>query len=152
MLVAQKLDLNLVELTRWNCCGTVASLTTDDLMHHLASVRNLIRVEEMNQNGLLKDEHRLITFCSMCYNTLKRVNSIMKDQPEKLSTITHFMDKETNAYTGTTQVIHFLDILMEEQQLEKLRGQLTKNLNALPVAPYYGCLLLRPKEIAIDSP
>jgi heterodisulfide reductase subunit B len=38
------LGVNLVELPRWNCCGTVYSLAEDDLIHHVAAVRTLVRV------------------------------------------------------------------------------------------------------------
>ena len=40
------LDVDVQELDRWNCCGTVFSLTTDDLIHHVAPVRNFIRTRE----------------------------------------------------------------------------------------------------------
>ena len=39
------LGYELAELPRWNCCGTVYSLATDDLMRHLGPVRNLVRVQ-----------------------------------------------------------------------------------------------------------
>jgi len=48
---AEKLGIELVEPERWNCCGTVHSLSTDDVMHHLAPVRNLLRVEELRDAG-----------------------------------------------------------------------------------------------------
>lgn len=57
------LGYELAELPRWNCCGTVYSLATDDLMRHLGPVRNLVRVQELG-------ETRLVTLCAMCYNTL----------------------------------------------------------------------------------
>ena len=40
------IGVEVEELSRWNCCGTVFSLTTDDLIHHVAPIRNLIRVKE----------------------------------------------------------------------------------------------------------
>jgi len=40
--VAKALGYELVEMETWNCCGVVASLADDDLMHHLAPLRNLI--------------------------------------------------------------------------------------------------------------
>ncbi len=63
----KNLEVDFEELPRWNCCGTVFSLATDDLIHHVAPIRNLIRVKESNSN-------RVLTLCAMCYNTLKRAN------------------------------------------------------------------------------
>jgi heterodisulfide reductase subunit B len=48
------LDVDVQELERWNCCGTVFSLTTDDLIHHVAPVRNLIRTKQQGVLHLLE--------------------------------------------------------------------------------------------------
>jgi heterodisulfide reductase subunit B len=40
---AEALGIELVELPRWNCCGTVHALARDDVMHYLAPIRNLVR-------------------------------------------------------------------------------------------------------------
>ena len=73
----RELGVDVQELRRWNCCGTVYSLATDDLIHHLASIRNLIRVKEAQSDSVM-------TLCAMCYNTLKRVNEKVKADPESL--------------------------------------------------------------------
>jgi heterodisulfide reductase subunit B len=62
---AEALGMELIELPRWNCCGTVFSLTDDDLIHHVAPIRNLIRVQEMNRDGILDNENRLMTTTEM---------------------------------------------------------------------------------------
>jgi len=74
---AAELGIEFVEIPRWNCCGVVSSLATDDIMHHVAPIRNLIRVLEMNEQGTVDNEKRLLTLCSMCYNTLRRSNKRM---------------------------------------------------------------------------
>jgi len=48
---AEKRGIELVEPERWNCCGTVHSLSTDDVMHHLSPVRNLLSGEELRDAG-----------------------------------------------------------------------------------------------------
>ncbi len=40
-----RLGVEAVELERWNCCGTVYSLSADDLMRQVAPIRNLIRAK-----------------------------------------------------------------------------------------------------------
>ena len=42
-----RLGVELHELERWNCCGTVFSMACDDLMQQLAPVRNLLRAEQV---------------------------------------------------------------------------------------------------------
>ncbi|MBN2600457.1 MAG: heterodisulfide reductase, subunit B, partial [Candidatus Marinimicrobia bacterium] len=58
---ARELGIELVEIPRWNCCGVVSSLATDDIMHHIAPIRNFVRVIEMNEEGIVNDEKRLLT-------------------------------------------------------------------------------------------
>ena len=138
------LGVELEELSRWNCCGAVHSLTDDDLIHQVAPVRVLIRA--MEQGG-----GKLVTLCSMCYNTLARANLIMKNDVEKRDTINNFMDEEQD-YNGDIEVIHLLSYLNDEIGREKLKESVKTPLTGLNIAPYYGCTLQRPREVGIEAP
>jgi heterodisulfide reductase subunit B2 len=150
LAVAKVLGIELVELPRWNCCGVVASLTSDDLMRHLAPVRNFIRVQEMRAEGRVDPDAGLVTLCSMCFNTLKRTNARVTQSPEDMKSINDFMYLEED-YEGEVEVLHFLEILREIDP-ETIKERVRSPLEGLRVAPYYGCTLLRPKGIGIDDP
>jgi len=137
------LGVNLVELPRWNCCGTVYCLADDDLAHHVAPVRDLMRVRE--QGG-----SRVVTLCSFCYNTLKRADLLMKSNPESLDALNSFMDDET-PYDGQAEVVHLLQLLRDDLGWEAIAQKVKNPLKSLSVAPYYGCTLTRPMQAAIDS-
>ncbi len=141
---AAKLDLELVELPRWNCCGVVFSLARDDLMRQIAPIRNLIRVKE--QGG-----REVVALCAFCYNTLARANLLMRGDQEKLSILNDFMYEEETKYEGEVEVMHFLQILAE-LGWERIKEKVRKPLSGLRLAPYYGCALIRPEDVAIDSP
>lgn len=102
----EALGIRLVEFERWNCCGTVYSLAEDDLVHHLAPVRNLIRVKE--QGG-----DKVGTLCSFCFNVLKRANLLMRKDDEKRKTLNSFMEEEED-YNGEVEVVHLLEVLRDE--------------------------------------
>ena len=138
------LDVELVELSNWNCCGTVFGMSTDDLVHQLAPLRNLLRVKE--QGG-----DKVTTMCSMCYNTLKRANHLIREDEEKKKLIADFMDEESVRYEGEVEVLHLLEILRDEIGFEALKEKVKVSLNGLKLDPYYGCMLLRPKEIGLDN-
>ncbi|MFH2035541.1 MAG: CoB--CoM heterodisulfide reductase iron-sulfur subunit B family protein [Candidatus Zixiibacteriota bacterium] len=138
------LGVEYEELDRWNCCGAVYSLSDDDLIHLVAPVRDLIRVKESGHDTL-------ITLCSMCYNTLARANELMKNDEVKRKTINDFMDEEPD-YAGEVRVMHFLDFFREVVGFDKIKEKVTNPLKDLKVAPYYGCTLLRPEEVALDRP
>jgi heterodisulfide reductase subunit B len=147
---ARALGMELVEIPRWNCCGTVFSLTDDDLIHHVAPLRNLIRVQEMNRDGTVKDEYRLVTLCSMCFNTLKRANLRMHENPDNLRTLNDFMNLEED-YEGNVEVVHLLELLRDLGP-QAIAEKVEHPLRGLRVAPYYGCMILKPKEVGIDDP
>lgn len=138
------LEVEVEELERWNCCGTVFSLATDDLIHHLAPIRNLIRVKEANTN-------KVMTLCAMCYNTLKRANERVKSDPESLDKMNKFMYREEVDYEGDVKILHLLELLRDEIKFENIAKKVAKPLKNLKIANYYGCLLVRPKEIGLDD-
>jgi heterodisulfide reductase subunit B len=150
LAVARQLGIELAEIPRWNCCGTVFSLTSDDLIHHVGPVRILVRAMEMIRESGSEDEHRLVTLCSMCFNTLKRSNQRVRENPEDLKKINDFMDQEED-YDGKVVVTHFLE-LVREMGFDKVRKNVKASLKDLKVFPYYGCMLLRPAEAGIDDP
>ncbi len=139
------LGVDVQEIERWNCCGTVYSLAQDNAMRQLAPIRNLIRVKEANAS-------RVMTACSMCYNTLKRANDRVKGDPALLERMNNFMSDETTSYDGDVDVVHPLEVLRElKANSGALSAKVVKPLKGLRVASYYGCLLVRPRSIAFDN-
>lgn len=134
--------VELKELPRWNCCGAVYSLTEDDLIHQIAPVRDLVRAMEQGHDTVL-------TLCSMCYNTLARANLLMREDEEKRKTINDFMDEEPD-YGGQVNVVHYLEFLRDHIGWTALREKVKYPLNGLRVAPYYGCTLVRPREVSLE--
>jgi len=141
--VFEALGWTLKEKFSWICCGTVHGLSTDNLMQNVAAVRNLARAEASGVK-------RLLTNCAMCYNTLKQANELVKENEEALRNLNEFMDDEPD-YHGNVEVIHSLQLL-REIGTEEIEKRVVRPLEDLRVAPYYGCLLLRPRSVAIDNP
>ena len=66
-------------------------------MHHIAPIRNLIRAKKMGYE-------KVVTMCSMCYNTLASSNNLVKNHPDKLETLNAFMDREDD-YNGDVEAV-----------------------------------------------
>jgi heterodisulfide reductase subunit B len=136
--------VEVVELEKWYCCGVMFSMASDNLMHQLAPVRTLIRAKETG-NG------RLLTLCSMCYNTLRRAQLFMCSDEDKNRKINDFMDLEETEFNGNeVEVVHLLQLL-DSLGPDTLGGMAKDRKKSLKIAPYYGCVLTRPKEVAIDA-
>jgi len=144
LFALQHLGVEVEELKKWNCCGTVFSLATDDLIHHVAPIRNLLRVKEAKTDTVM-------TSCAMCYNTLKRANERVKKDPESLEKINEFMYLEKTKYQGEVKILHLLELLRDEITFENIAKKVTKPLTNLKIASYYGCYLVRPQEIGLDD-
>jgi len=145
---ASCLGLELIELPNWNCCGTVHSLSTDDAMHHIAPLRNLLKVQEVDHDLFLECNGKLVTFCSLCFNALKRSGILIGEDSDKRKIIANFIEKEE---APQFEVVNFLEVL-REMGYGVIKSAVKKSLKGLTILPYYGCMLLRPKEIGIDDP
>jgi heterodisulfide reductase subunit B len=138
----QALGFTLREIPEWNCCGASFPLTNDDL-RLAGAVRNLVRAAEMGQEELL-------ALCSTCYNVTKRANRVMREDTTRRERINTFIEAQ---YDGHVRVVHLLDLLRDRLGFEELRQRVTRPLEGLRLAAYYGCFLLRPAdEIALDDP
>lgn len=148
--VSKKLDAELVEMPKWNCCGSVHTMSTDNLMKRVASVRDLARarkhVEELNDAP-----KQVVTLCSMCNSTLKIVNTEVKLDRSKLDTINQILEDDNESYDGSMEVVHFLEVLRDNIGMSNVSKKVSQPLKGLKIAPYYGCMLLHPESAKIDD-
>ncbi len=141
--VAKRLGVELVELSRWNCCGTVFSLDEENLIKKLGPLRNLIRTKE---DGFDK----VVSICQMCNNTLRQVGQFFERHPDKVDPINEFMYKEDMEYDGSVQALHYLEMLRDMVGFDRIREEVSRPLAGLKVAAYYGCTLVRPEAACVD--
>lgn len=154
--VAQALGMPLDELKDWQCCGATFPLATDNSMALIAPTRILIQAEQQAASN------KLATLCAICYNVLKRTQVALSEHPEQLERINWFVSTDTTTqgltYQSRVKVVHFLEMLRDDLGWEALKQKVDEagganRLKGLRIAPYYGCLLLRPPaEMGLDDP
>ena len=83
--------------------------------------------------------------CASCYSRMKIANHEIATNPQKREIVAAALGKD---YDGSVRVRHFVEIVVEDIGLEKFKKALTHSLGGLKVAPYYGCLMVRPPEVA----
>jgi len=130
-LVCEKLGIGLQELEDWTCCGASSAHTTSDLLSIALPARELQAAEEM---GL-----PLTVACAMCFSRLKHTAHELADKA-KLDLVSELLGKE---FHNTAEVVHLLQVLHDARDAMPLK----RPLKGLKVACYYGCLLVRPREI-----
>lgn len=129
--VCATLGIDLEELPDWSCCG--ATHVPNELVSTGLAVRNIIQTDQP-----------IVTACSICYSNLRNAVQRM-EVPEVRANVDSVLTKSYEV----RQIRHVLDVILEE--LKKDDDRLVVPLKDLKAAPYYGCLLTRPKG-GIDSP
>ncbi|MEM2273516.1 MAG: CoB--CoM heterodisulfide reductase iron-sulfur subunit B family protein [Candidatus Bathyarchaeia archaeon] len=136
--IASSLGLEIIEIPSI-CCGAFFSKNIIDMY---GPARVLLNAQKLG--------NELMTTCALCYTVLKQTNSVVRSDQKKRSEISSFFGED---YNGGVKVYHFLEILRDKIGFDKLSDLIKVNLKGLRVAPYYGCLLLRPyEEIRLDNP
>lgn len=141
---AEALGVTLEEIENWQCCGGVFSTARDEVATKLSSVRALKASQEKNQ--------ALVSVCSACHNVLKQTNHAMQTDTEFADKVNRYMADEA-PYDGSTKVYHYLELLRDVVGFDTVKEKVVNPLKGMKIAPYYGCLLLRPNSVMqMDDP
>jgi len=140
--VAKALGIELIELKGWTCCGSTPGHHTDKLLSIALPAANLLMAKKM--------ELDMVVFCAACYNRMKVANHEIKKNPEIRKEIAATLGED---YDGSVKIHHFVEVLIKDIGIKKLQDACTHSLDGLKVASYYGCLLVRPKDVTnFDDP
>ena len=86
----------------------------------------------------------IISLCNGCTNTLRGVQYQLKHDSLKKEKVNAELAKIGKEYKGSIDIIHFVDVLKEN--LDKVKGAITKQMSNLKVACHPGCHYMRPVE------
>lgn len=134
--VSKALDIDLVELDDWNCCGSTPSSSVDELGAFCMAARDLALAEKTGLD--------MVTPCSACYVIFNRTNSYLKQYPELKAKVDEALAAGGLEYRGTVRIRHILDVLTTDVSYDNIESRVKKPLSGLNVAPYYGCQAVRP--------
>lgn len=132
--VAKALDIELVEIKDWNCCGATAAHAMNEELSLSLPAKIMANAEEQ---GLTE----VVVPCAACYNRLKVTQHELKDDKKR----TRVADILKMPYLGNLKIINVLQML-EAYGAENIKAKITKPFDH-KVACYYGCLLVRPHSI-----
>lgn len=141
---AEALGFTLEELENWQCCGGVYPMAKDEIATKLSSVRALADAKAQGRD--------LVTLCSACHNVIKQVNNDMATDEDIALRANNYL-KLDEEYRGETKVLHYLEVLRDVVGFDTIKEKVVNPLTGKKIAPYYGCLLLRPKKVMqMDNP
>jgi heterodisulfide reductase subunit B len=133
------LDIELVEIKDWNCCGAVhASVNNADAAITLPA-RNLALAEAQGFDTI-------ITPCSGCYLNLRRASQAVAASKDTRTLVNESLE-EGLQLQGDIEVLHPLYALIQNIGLTEIKEKVVKPLSNWNIASYYGCMLTRPKDV-----
>ena len=132
----KKLDIALVEVPDWFCCGATPAHNVDELLSLSLCAKNLELAEQV--------EGDLAVACAACFSRLKFTQHTLGVNETKRTQVEKALDAKVRL---DGNVKHLLDILARDLGLDKLAEVVKKPLKGLKVACYYGCLLTRPPGV-----
>lgn len=141
-VLVDKLGLEMANLADWNCCGAMEVKNIHPMLQTYMSARNLaIASEQMGYDTVMAP-------CNGCYHNLKKAEYELATSDEALKTVQDLAKKADDpVYKGDVRTIHLLEWLMEELGVDGIRQKMTRSLNGIRIANYYGCMYTRPRQI-----
>jgi len=142
--VAPHLGIEVVDIDGYSCCGVPLKGYNVVGWLYLAA-RNMALAENLGLN--------MLTLCNGCYNSFMEAKHYLDTRDEVRGKVNESLAIEGLEYKGTINIVHILEALKDNVDLEKLKEQLKYPLDDFKVAPHYGCHALRPSDIIeyVDS-
>jgi heterodisulfide reductase subunit B len=143
--VFSSLGVELLEVEDWNCCGATSAYSVDYLLSLALPARNLAIAE--------KDRLDVLSPCPECYLRQWKTNKAIKGDEKLMEKVNKALDGTGLEVKGNIDVRHPIDVLVNDIGLDKLSERMVRPLKGLKIAPYYGCVIVKPpRDQRFDSP
>lgn len=101
--ITKPLDMELIELEDWNCCGSTPYGSLDELESIVVAARNLALAEKAGLD--------LVTPCSSCYLTLYQANLYLREHPQLMGQVNEALAVANLEYHGSVRVRDLMEDL-----------------------------------------
>ncbi|MBC7241400.1 MAG: CoB--CoM heterodisulfide reductase iron-sulfur subunit B family protein [Anaerolineae bacterium] len=135
--VCRALGVELVEIEDWNCCGASSAHSLGGELADALPARNILLAQPQARDIAIP--------CAACYGRLSSADRRLREDEAFRRQMEEITGRE---YAGAARPRALLDILTSDFPPEELRAHLRRPLVGLQPVSYYGCLLLRPPQIA----
>ena len=140
MAIRPDMDMELEDVEDWNCCGATEYGSVYQVASHALIGRNLAKASQQ-ANG----HNTVVAGCSACYLNLAKTDHMMRADRKLTSQVNDALGSAGLQYhPGALEVRHLLDIVYNDVGIDAIKERVVKPLTGLRVAPYYGCMVIRP--------
>jgi len=140
--VAPKLDLELVELDRANCCGAGV------IAEHNQELADTLNARTFAMAQGVEGAAGMMNICSTCQGAQSECQERLDADTAYREHINGNLDAESLTYErdGAWWNKNFLWLLVEDIGLDALKEKVVRPLEGLRIAPFYGCYIVRPSK------
>ncbi|MFW9964057.1 MAG: CoB--CoM heterodisulfide reductase iron-sulfur subunit B family protein [Candidatus Sifarchaeia archaeon] len=133
------LGIQTVDIPNETCCAPFWMQSLDLTTSIAMAARNLAKAEEMGLD--------LLTPCSGCFHSYKRVNHVLEKYPDMRDRVDEILRSVGLHYEGNVEARHLVDFLYTDIGVDALQKKSTRDLSSISVGLRYGCHMLKPHEL-----
>jgi len=133
-----------IVLDRAACCGGGVIDETNKKIVYGLNARNIALAEEKGVD--------LYTPCNTCYMIIAKTKLALDNDPELKEKVNEILAEEGLEYKGEAKIYHTLNLIRDFIGLDEYKKRIKRQISGIKVAPYYGCHVLAPNEVAVDDP
>jgi heterodisulfide reductase subunit B len=137
--VLEHLGIETVDIPNETCCAPFWMQSLDLTTSIAMAARNLAKAEEMGLD--------LLTPCSGCFHSYKRVNHVLTNYPDMREKVDSILKGIGMHYEGKVESRHVVDFLSTEIGVDEIRRKSTRDLSGISIGLRYGCHMLKPHEL-----
>ncbi|MBW1696327.1 MAG: CoB--CoM heterodisulfide reductase iron-sulfur subunit B family protein [Deltaproteobacteria bacterium] len=128
-----EMDIQLVEIEDWNCCGATSAGKVNDFLAVAMPARNLGIAESQGFS-------EMVIPCSACYSRTLVAQKQLDDNAVLMAEINSEL---THKVRGTIKVSSILEVLLTKVSSGELAEKAVRKLTGIQACCYYGCLQTR---------
>ncbi|HMK55293.1 MAG TPA: CoB--CoM heterodisulfide reductase iron-sulfur subunit B family protein [Dissulfurispiraceae bacterium] len=136
------LGVDLKEISDWNCCGATSAAKTNDFLAIAMPARNLGIADSSGYAEMMIP-------CASCYSRTVLAQKALQTDLDLRDKINSELSAKIQ---GKIKLLSILDLLVEKTKSGEIGSKVSKKLEGLKPACYYGCLQTRyPADIQISD-
>ncbi|NTU59648.1 MAG: heterodisulfide reductase subunit B [Deltaproteobacteria bacterium] len=134
--IAEAFGVALQEVADWVCCGASSAHATNYDLSIALPAQSLASAEKVGLDVLVP--------CAACYNRFRSAQLHLEHDADLKARVEATVGSPV---LNSIAVRDPIDFFVNEVGLDAIGGKVTRKLKGLKPVAYYGCLLVRPKEV-----
>jgi heterodisulfide reductase subunit B len=136
--VCGALGVELQEVPEWVCCGSSAGLKMNRSLSTALTALNLARLEQAEPADVVAP-------CPFCHRQLLGAQEELREDPQLKARVQEVIEAELS---GRLQIHTLVDFVLQHVGVEAIAARLEKPLTGLKLIPYYGCFMIKPRQVS----